>query len=866
MQAICQKLLVFAAILIAVPACAQHEVSNSNIPSNPYGRAWLCHPYDGKWVCDADKNGRPDVYTPGLSGAAKQSAIARALGWIPDNSDTITPSVCGGHYYQPNYPELTSEQPLGSSVSHVFSKEKKYTLGGNVDLSGNVEIVQPGRRMYADHVVLYPNPKTPSRPERISAEGNVRVRQPGQMILGKSLKANLYTHKAELTDAYYLMSVKSDWSQPDSVGEDENFTGFAHGHADVIQQNSKTNYVFDDASYTTCPPGTDTWRLKASKIILDRISGRGVAENTVLHIQGLPVFYFPYFSFPLTNKRQSGFLYGSLGSSSTNGFTVTAPYYLNIAPNYDDTITPMLFVRRGAMLANQFRYLTPSTNGVLNTTLLPDDRARDRDRWMVNYLQNTQFNANWSGRLDYNDVSDANYLKDFENSNAQSANQTYVNRDADLIYNGRHWDFQGYLKDYKIVDQSLTTANRPYDTLPELNLQSQYPNFLGPLSFSLNSQAVNFQKKSSINSTSPVEAQRLHMDPTLGLALVKSYGYIKPSISVDNTDYEIQQGVVNGFPNSQKVRSIPEAQIDSALFFDRTFNLLGDEYSQTVEPRLYYLYKPYRNQNNIPVFDSSVIQFNYSSLFSDRRFNGLDRVGDANHLAYALSTDIDDNAGRQVLQAALGQIYYFQDRRVSLCRTAGCIASEDPNYQKNTSDVAGLFNAMLSQTLNLHVDFTINPHTRLIDTQNYTLQYIPDPAHVFNLGFSSNRTDYSLLSNQQLLSGTRAPMLAQFTSSFLWKINPVWRVIGNWNYSTNRKRTVDIFAGFEYSPCSWAMRFIWQKYLLNSNVNDPNSLDGSSTSAFAVQFQLKGLGNLGSSKIQYLASQVPGYSPTKSGF
>lgn len=859
---ISQILLFIAAILLADFACA-----NSDIPTNPYGNAWNCRSFQGSWVCDAKPDGRPGVYSQNLNDEQKQSAISRALGWIPNNSDTVDPSVCGGYYYEPNYPDLSSEKPLSDSVSKVFSNQKKYTLGGNVYLNGNVEIIQPGRRMYADQVTLYPNPKDPNKPERIFAKGYVRMRQPGQMAIGKTLKANLYTNKATMTDAYYLMRVKADWSGEDNVEASENFTGYAHGHAEQVDQLSKTKYVFHHATYTTAPPGDNSWRLHATKIILDKISGRGLAENSVLHIQGVPVFYWPYFSFPLTNKRQTGFLYGTLSSASNNGFTFTAPYYLNIAPNYDDTVTPIFMLKRGVMLDNNFRFLTPSTNGTFHATLLPEDRLTNTDRWAVNYLQNISLGSDWTGNINYNDVSDKNYFNDFDNNDGQTAQQTYVTQSVGVNYQNTNWQFDGMMRNYKIIDQSLSTGNRPYNALPQLDLNAQYPNFWGPLQFSMGNQFINFQKNKSVTDTnSPIEAQRVNISPTLSLPLSASYGFFIPQTTFDNTDYQLQNTVVNNLPDQTITRSLPISSINTGLYFDRVFSAFGEQYTQTIEPRLYYLYVPYRNQNAIPSFDSSVIQFNYGQLFSTNRFNGIDRIGDANRLSYALSTQVDNDSGAELFDAAIGQAYSFQNERVSLCGSAGCIVSENPRYNKHTSDVAGQMNVALTPALRLHYDFTLSPDNRVFDTQNYNLQYLPDSAHIYNIGFSSNRTDYSLINNEQLLAGVKPPMLAQLNTSFLWKLTPLWRVIGQWDYSTNQRKTIEMMAGFEYSPCSWAVRLLWNQYLNNNNVNDPNNLDGSKTSSFVVQFQLKGLGNLGSSKIQYLAAEIPGYNPATSGF
>ncbi len=848
-------------------------ISAENLPGNPYGEAWLCQPVDGKWSCSGL------VHSPS-SHVNLQEAIFekdQILGWIPDNSDSDSSnsdncSLCGGHYYEPHFDNLSQEEPLDQSVSQVLSNQKKYTLGGDVELNGNVKILQPGREMTADHVTLYPNDDDSddsNKLERIQAHGDVRIRQPGEMLYAQTLKANLYTYQATLTNAYYLLKVQTDWANSANNTSPPNFTGYAQGQAAVLHQLSQTLFQFDHATYTTATPDDDTWHFYASKIVLNKMTERGYADNAVLYIQRVPVFYFPYFSFPLSKERQTGFLYGDFSSSGSSGFTVSAPYYLNLAPNYDDTVTPTWLMRRGVMMDNNFRYLTSNTSGVLNTNYLPDDQEAHMSRWLVNYTQSTQLSNFWHMGVNYNDVSDPNYFSDLETNSAQISNQSYLDREINLTSNNNNWAAAAYIRDYKIVDQDLDLGNRPYNTEPELDFSTQTSNFAGgKLNLSLSSQLTNFEKDDLTDEPGPIEGGRVSIRPTISAPLTQSYGYFTPSLGAQGTAYSLSNSAQNGFSQAQPSMIDPILDLDTGLNFDRSFGVLNKNYEQTLTPRLFYLYVPYRDQNNFPSFDSSIIQFNYDSLFATNRFNGLDRQGDANQLSYALSTSFNNDSGSELLDAGIGQTAYFQDRRVSLCQSTpanNCLPNENPDYDQAFSDIAAQANIWLTTALKLHYDFTFDQTNHMFDTQTYQLQYLPDPHHIFNIGFGSNRTDYSLLSNEQLLEGVPPPMLAQLTTSFLWQLTPLWNLIGSWNYSTNQKRTIDSYGGIEYSPCSWAVRLIWHRYLLNQDVNDPNGLDGPSTSSVAIQFQLKGLGNVGSSKIQYLARQIPGYQPGSNG-
>lgn len=847
--------------------------SADTIPGNPYGEAWQCEPVGSEWSCSGFISPTPTH----LSEQALSLQKIQILGWIPDNLDpdlannpnAESCSICGGHYYEPYLGNPKETKSLTDSVSQVLSNQKKYTLGGNVDLNGNVKIIQTGREVTADHVTLYPSAEDPNQLERITANGNIRIRQPGEMLYGSTLNANLYTYQTTMTNAYYLLKVQTDWANTADRKPPPNFTGYAQGQAAVLHQLSQTLFQFDHATYTTATPENDTWHFYASKIVLNKTTARGEAYNAVLFIQKVPVFYFPYFSFPLSKERQSGFLYGDTSSSGSSGFAFATPYYFNLAPNYDDTLTPTVLTKRGVMVSNKFRYLTANTSGTLDGNYLPDDRETHTDRWLVHYTQSTQFNPAWHLGVNYNDVSDANYFSDLETNSAEISNQTYLDREVNLTSSQNNWSAAAYVRDYKIINESLDLANRPYNTEPELDFNTQKNNIGDtPINLSLSSQLTNFQKNDIPDEVGPIEGTRVSVKPSVSTPISNSYAYITPSISAQGTADSLSNTTVNGFDQSQPSMIDPIFNLDTGLNFDRSFGFLNQNYEQSLSPRLFYLYIPYRDQNNFPSFDSSIIQFTYNSLFETNRFNGLDRQGDANQLSYALSTSLDNESGDHLWDAGIGQIAYFQNRRVSLCQSTpgnNCLPSENPDYDQAFSDVAGETDLWLTQALKLHYDFTLDANHHMFDIQTYQLQYLPDSHHIFNLGFESNRSDYALLNNEQLLAGDQPPMLSQITTSFLWQVTPLWNLLGSWNYSTNQKRTIDEFAGIEYSPCSWAVRLVWHRYLLNQDVNQPNALDGPSTSSVAIQFQLKGLGNVGSSKIQYLARQIPGYQKGSNG-
>lgn len=787
-------------------------------------------------------------------------ALAKQLGWV--TTPVTSCDSCGGHYDEKQFP-ATSPISLKDAPSTINAPPPvNYKINGDVNFENGVTITQPGRSLYADQATITPNLAT-GKLDAISATGNIRIAQPGELLLAKSMQANLINNQASVTDVTYLIRV-GEYSPTllASQPSDSNFTGFAHGSADAALQTGQKLFSFTNATYSTCSPLSHTWELDASSIDIDQNEGRGYAQNTVLKIHGFPIFYLPYFSFPTSSARKSGFLYGNLMNTSESGLALSLPYYFNLAPNYDYTLTPTIYTKRGVLFDNYVRYLTPQSNGTVDFQFIPYDQG-DNNLWRYGYAinDNTNFNQNWNANVNYNGVSDETYLQDF---NVFNANQVLLNRSLNLNYQDAHWNFSGLLQSYQIVNTTLITANRPYNELPSLNLVGQYPNILGPLSFSLGSNFTDFTKSPATTfETPPVEGQRLNLTPTISLPLTQSYGYLTPSLSYYSTTYTLTNAIVNGFPNTPSI-NVPIINVDSSLYFDRDISWRGQTYSQTLSPRLYYLYVPYENQNNVPVFDTTIVPFSYSQLFTTNRFSGYDRMGDANQLSYALSSGLNDATGNQILSGGVGQIWYFENRLVSLCQNQPgappCIQIENPDYTQNFSDIAAYFTYNFNPTWSLTASVTYNTPSSFFDSQEYTLSYVPNAMDVFNISYQNNHQNYSLLSNQQILAGTPPPRSSILNASFVWGLTPKWASFASLNYSLENSGPIDEFAGIQYSSCCWAIRLGDYRYVVNNNPNTPNVLTGSMSSAFMVQFLLKGLGNVSSGQsADNLLNTIPSY-------
>ncbi len=796
-------------------------------------------------------------------------AVAKSLGWVQVDNLKQCPvkgscANCGGYYDESDLPTPSNLSFKDAQVVIHAPPPIHYQLNGSAEFNNGVSISQPGRALYANTATITPNLKT-GKLESVSAQGNVRLEQPGQLIVADSLHADLINHEADMDNVHYLLRVGATNPRRTVVSSvpDPNFTGYAHGQSQTVKQLNADQYTLNHATYSTCSPLTRTWELDARQIDLDQNTGEGQAKDTFLKIDGIPVFYFPYLNFPINDQRKSGFLYGSIGQTGSSGFSLSTPYYFNLAPNYDDTLNPTLYTKRGLLLDNNFRYLTTTSSGNIEAEMDPYD-PENNGQFRYGYILNDTTNLGaWQSNLNYNQIGDDNFLNDF---NVMGANQVLLNRSFTLGTQSEHWNFSGLLQSYQVINSQLTTANTPYTELPALNLGAEYPNVLGPLSFSMSSSAVNFTKTANNpGELAPVEGQRVNITPEISLPLTASYGYFTPSISFDSTNYNLQNYTFNNFTEKNPGINVPIVNLDTSAYFDRALSWGMGQDTQTLQPRLFYLYVPYENQNNVPVFDTTILPFTYSQLFSVNRFSGLDRMGDANQLSYALSSTVNNGLGQQLLSGGLGQIWYFENRQVSLCQNQPggppCIQTEDPTYATQFSDIAAYFTYNFDPVWSFNANATYDPNYTEMDLQEYTFSYAPG-NNLFNLSYQSNRQNYSLLSTQQILAGSEPPVSSLINGSFVWNINDRWAILGSINYSIEDNGTVSEFGGIQYSSCCWALRLMAYKYVTNSNPNTPNVMTGPMTTAFMLQFLLKGLGNIsasGQAATQLLAT-IPGYN------
>ncbi len=596
------------------------------------------------------------------------------------------------------------------------------------------------------------------------------------------------------------------------------------GHAEKVTSEGKKSATLTSSDITSCPPNDIDWLLSADSIELDLQEEYGKARGVVLEFHKVPFLYTPYIEFPVGDKRRSGLLIPSLGTSTSRGFELVVPWYWNIAPNQDATIAPHYMNRRGWQLDNQYRFLTTTTEGSINFNYLNEDRITLEERYSLKYLQQTHFTSNIRLSVDYKNVSDPEYLQDFS-SNLIGTSTTHLSQNADLTASYTHWFMRAMLQNYETLDPTIVEQDRPYSMLPKLELRGDQE-LLDNMNFTLKTEWVNFVHESDLREEGP----RFVFQPGIELPFQGNAWFLKPEIEFNHTQYNVADG--SGARIETIDRNLPITSIDGGLFFERN---MSDKLIQTLEPRLFYLYIPYVDQSGLPIFDTSVPDFTLSQMFRKNRFNGEDRIGDANHVTAALSSRIiNPSTGDEYLRASIGQIYFFSDRRVTLDGIPNTWASSDIIAEVNgtVSD----WSAFAAMT------WDIEQHNSA--KQDVSLHYEPDSDAIFNLGYSRRRLTSE---NKEVLEQTDVSLVAPVGKNFM--------LIGRWNYSLEQERDLETIAGISYESCCWSTILALKRNLVQSS-----TIDQDYDNTILFQLVLKGLGSVsGDSAVDTLKQSILGF-------
>jgi LPS-assembly protein len=571
------------------------------------------------------------------------------------------------------------------------------------------------------------------------------------------------------------------------------------------------------ATYSTCPPSQRQWEFSANEIKVDQSKARGTATNATLKLGGVPVLWLPYISFPTDDRRRSGMLAPTIGNDERNGFDLQVPIYWNIAPNYDATFTPRYLSDRGFMIGTEFRYLTERSHGQFDSTWLPNDDKTNRDRGLASFEHFTAINPNWYVNANLNHVSDRQYFNDF----GQSLNATSLSllaSQAGIFGRGENWSASMSFEYWQIANPLFSDGSEPYRRLPRLQGEWMLP--LQPwLEFGVSAEATRFTHNSLPSAT------RVDVKPFLRLPFSGNAWYITPEIAWRYTGYELDdQTLADRSPS----RSLPIVSLDAGAVFERSMKFGDTAYLQTLEPRLFYLYTPSRDQSAIPIFDSRDLTFDWPSMFRTNRFGGADRQSDANQATLALTTRFyEESTGRERLSASIGRITYFDTPKVSL--------PSSPVVSPSGSAWVWQVDWALSDDWNL----------------GYTQQWDPDQKQTLLSGIRTQvRWDKGGLFNASYRY--RKNSLEQGDVSFRVPVNRNWNLLGRWNYSIRDRKTLESLAGVEWKSCCVALRVVGRNYI--------RTFDSKSNFGLYVELELNGLGSFGRDTADLLDNAILGYS------
>ncbi len=682
--------------------------------------------------------------------------------------------------------------------------------------SGNAELRQDNVSINADRLLyLYAT-------DEVQASGGVRLERDGDRMSGTGLRLRVHDNIGQFDHADY------EFSRPGRSG----FAPVrARGTAEVIKLEGKDKYHLENATFTTCKPGDNDWYLQAGELDLDMTRDLGVARRGKLVFKDTPIVYVPWVDFPLHNQRKSGLLPPSIGSSTKSGVEISTPFYLNLAPNRDLTIAPRELSKRGLQLTAQLRYVGLDYDGNASFEHLSNDRVANITRFATIIQHNQRFSSNLTGYLNINKVSDDNYFRDLS-SRINITSQTTLPRDGMLTYNGGWWIATARAQRFQTLQDPGNPVIPPYDRLPQftLNATRQY---VGGVDLGLNSEFVKFNRGSGFAgaiagvNTSDVIGSRLTFYPSASLPLIMPGAYLTPKLGFHSTSYSLARNPVDT-PETIH-RALPIASVDSGLTFERDTDFAGRSFRQTLEPRLYYLYVPFRDQSKIPLFDTGLADFNYATIFSENLFNGGDRIADANQLTVAATTRlVSPTGGQEVLKATVGQRYYFQNQQVTLNDNV------TPTRTDKTSDFLAALSGRISRYWTLDSALQYNPQRNFFDRLGIGARFQPETTKVLNLGYRFTRGS-----------------LNQADVSAQWPLGGAWYGVGRYNYSLRDGRLVEGLGGFEYNAGCWIGRVVVQRFA---------SATGSFSSGVFVQLELNGFSRIGSNPLETLKRNIPGYS------
>ena len=684
----------------------------------------------------------------------------------------------------------------------------------------------------------------------LDLNGNVFYHDEGVAMHSESAMLNLASDQAKLRDVQFISP-----------------TTPLRGKAQAYYRESKTLSNYKDVAYTSCRPGNQDWVIHASDLEMDKVSGKGTAKHTWLEFKGLPVFYSPMLSFPIDNRRQSGFLAPSFGSTKYSGFRVAAPYYWNIAPNYDATFTPRELSKRGPLFSTLFRHMNEQSQSKVGVEFMPYDSELKTTRYLGSIQNSTTITPNINSTLDLNYVSDQTYFAELGNA-LSFANINYLKSSADVSYHNQDVDFTTAMVNYQSINTTISDAALPYRTLPRVNLNLNHEfKSVVPLVTNMENEYVYFQQSNLVNG------QRMHTRPSISTPLTNASSFFTPKLSLDYTQYAlnnitstnlIASGITSSNASNSISRTLPVFSADSGLFFERDVNIANGAFTHTLEPRLFYLYIPTTTQSNIPDFDSAQYDFQYGAMFRENSFSGTDRIQNANQVTTALTSRLIDSSGLERLNLNVGEIFYFQDRQVAL-PSEGVPNQVAYFNQQSYSNVVTDLTSQLSKQISFVSGMQWNPVRNDFERLKAGLHYRTETNTLFNARYYNRKNPLIPYVSPDIVTTD----IQETDLSARFPIYDNWSLMGRWQYSLLLKKSQDTFFGIEKENCCWRFRVALRRYINNisPNTSTPNTViattPGTPQNGIFFEFELKGITSIGDAMDEFLGRELYGYKGTQ---
>ena len=595
--------------------------------------------------------------------------------------------------------------------------------------------------------------------------------------------------------------------------------GDAHGAAEALEVNQEGRLELDGVSYTTCPPESNDWVIQAKDIVIDTRSGIGTAKGMKLRFQGVPILYSPYLSFPIGDARKSGMLAPEIGSTRRSGSEILVPFYWNIAPNYDATITPRFLTERGSQLQTQFRYLAETMNGRAYVEHMSSDTMFNDKRTLLQLQHRSLFLNDWRNRIEFRKVTDSQYFEDLGGSLSLSS-ITHLNRSINFDFQTDRLSFFGQVQEYQTIDDAILPSEEPYRRLPQLLLSGSWPDKWLGMRLGFDSELVNFDRDVGVTGW------RLNIAPELELPISRPGWFITPAVAFDYTRYELQ----NTLPGeaTSLSRDLPIGSLDLGMVLERSMNRSSRNWIQTLEPRMLYVHVPHRDQSDLPIFDTITPDLNLVQLYRKNRFLGVDRIADTDQVSFGLTSRIlDVSSGKEVITATIGQTRYLSASETSLPGETVVIG--------DTSDYIAEVRFLLFEKLNFDLGHQWGEKDRGTTQSQARLQYRPSNSKILNLSYRFRRDS-----------------LEQGDLSWSWPVGSRWNFVGRYNYSFRDSKALEQFYGLEYESCCWGLRLVSRRHI--------STRDGSIDSSIGLQLVLKGMTSVGNAADKMLERGILGYS------